>query len=53
MISCFAASWHTSSSTIAAPAMFTPMSVGDLYGVVPVTFSSSADSSGNTSTSRL
>jgi hypothetical protein len=53
MTSCSDASRHAPSSQIDMPAMFTPMSVGDLYGEDPRILSKSLLSTGKISTSRL
>ena len=52
-ISLLDASRHASSSTIAYPAIFTPISVGLLYGLSPAIFSIIERNTGNISTSRL
>jgi hypothetical protein len=53
MISCFEASQHAASSQRQYPAIFTPMSVGLLYGLSPRMRVNIALSTGKISTSRL
>ena len=53
IISCLDASLHASSSEIAKPTIFIPISVGDLYGDSSIIFSNKVLSTGNTSISRL
>ena len=53
LLSSLAARHTISSSMMQLPAIFTPISVGDLYGDSPIIFSNIALSTGNISTSRL